>query len=113
MEWTIPGTDIVLTNVHDPGKCAGEHCVVHNPSNHHMKDLPLHWRNDRGIFERICTHGIGHPDPDQHDYWRMLGLEHEGIHGCDGCCADPERVPALQHVQGPSQGGQSAIHFHE
>lgn len=37
-----------------------------------------HWRDDRSFMERICPHGVGHPDPDD---------EHaDPIHGCDGCC---------------------------
>ena len=30
-----------------------------------------HYRNDKGIWEDTCPHGIGHD---------------KGIHGCDGCC---------------------------
>jgi hypothetical protein len=48
---------------------------------HHMRDWPLIWRNDRGIFERKCPHGIGHPDPDQG------GPNFSAVHGCDGCCS--------------------------
>ena len=44
-----------------------------------MRDWPQHFRDDRGIMERICPHGVGHPDPD--DY-----LAGDGMHGCDGCC---------------------------
>lgn len=84
---------VTLHNVHLPDRCYGRPCVIHNPSDHHMRDWPLHWRDDRGICERICPcphgpgahddgshcgHGIGHPDPDQ------LG---DGVHGCDGCCS--------------------------
>jgi hypothetical protein len=46
-----------------------------------MKTWPLHWRYDRGILERICPHGVGHPDPDD------KASASDGIHGCDGCCA--------------------------
>jgi len=76
----------MLVNVHDEKLCKGRTCVIHNPSDHHMKDWPQIWRNDRGIFERQCEHGIGHPDPDQFDYWRLSGNMFAGIHGCDGCC---------------------------
>ena len=38
------------------------------------------------MFERICEHGIGHPDPDQVSYWQRWGKEALAIHGCDGCC---------------------------
>lgn len=69
--------------VHNKSDCKGNFCVIHNPSEHSMKDFPTHWRSDRYLMERICPHGIGHPDPDDLAY-KML--KHEGIHGCDGCC---------------------------
>ena len=75
-----------LTNVHAPDQCFGEWCCIHNPSPHHMVYWPQNWRADRRIMERVCPHGIGHPDPDDpktSDYY-------EGIHGCDGCCFDPD-----------------------
>ena len=93
----ITGTGQKLTNVHDKSECKGP-CPIHNPSNHHMKDWPLHWREDRGIFERICKHGVGHPDPDDLKYQENLyhkkhGTESNylGVHGCDGCCLSPEK----------------------
>lgn len=43
-----------------------------------------HWRPDRGIMERVCEHGVGHPDPD--DVKVQAGGWTETIHGCDGCC---------------------------
>ena len=67
---------------HDESACKGNFCPVHNPSNHHMKDWPQHYRGDRGITERICPHGIGHPDPD----CLLANKGDNGIHGCDGCC---------------------------
>lgn len=72
--------------VHDYDKCAGSVCVVHSPSDHFMRDWRLHWRDDRGIFERICSHGIGHPDPDQQEFWNRTDQSWQGVHGCDGCC---------------------------
>jgi len=42
------------------------------------------WRSDRGIWEGLCGHGVGHPvhtDPEDRT---------AGIHGCDGCCYDKE-----------------------
>lgn len=89
-EWTMPN-GIRLTGVHDKRNCRGRACVVHHPTKHHMRKWTLHWRSDRGIFERICPHGIGHPDPDQYDYWREIGAEYEGVHGCDSCCTPPEQ----------------------
>jgi hypothetical protein len=81
----------VLTHVHAPGDCEGRGCCIHHPSDHHMKGWPTNWRSG-GMFdikpahmERICPHGIGHPDPDDLAY---LGADAIGTHGCDGCC-DP------------------------
>jgi len=78
---------LILHNVHDEAKCDGNPCVVHNRTEHHMSGWRLHWRDDRGIFERICPHGIGHPDPDQFAYWADTEQEWQSVHGCDGCCA--------------------------
>lgn len=63
---------------HPPSRCEGRHCCIHNPSDHHMRNWPLHWRSDIRLMERICPHGVGHPDPDD--------LQNNHIHGCDGCC---------------------------
>ena len=63
--------------------CCSGACPLHNRSNHHMRGWPQHWRSDRGIIERVCPHGIGHPDPD--DYRFSNGFD-TGSHGCDGCC---------------------------
>jgi len=79
---------IKLVNVHDPARCAGEICVVHNPTNHHMRGWALTWRNDRGLFERVCLHGAAHPDPDQFPFWRKMGDMFMSVHGCceERCC---------------------------
>ena len=61
-------------------------CVVHNPTDGVHRKLPLHWRDDRGIFERICKHGIGHPDPDQFPYWEATDQEGQRVHGCSVSC---------------------------
>lgn len=81
--WELRGAK--LGGVHLRSNCTGR-CVIHNPSDHHMRDWHLLWRYDRSIFERICEHGVGHPDPDQGDYWKATGQEYQGVHGCDGCC---------------------------
>lgn len=75
-----------IVNVHDESQCEHRACVVHNPSDHHMKQWPLHWRDDRTIFERICSHGVGHPDPDQIPFWKETGQLYQATHGCDLCC---------------------------
>lgn len=82
----------LLTNIHDKSKCKGQFCCVHNPSEHHMRTWPLNWRNDTSVMERICPHGVGHPDPDDAAYNIRIGQEWKTTHGCDGCCHPPKNV---------------------
>lgn len=90
--------------VHTKENCKGVNCVIHNPSAHCMREFPTHWRSDRCLMERICPHGIGHPDPDDLSYKALIfgktaagkqQLKYESIHGCDGCCAEinHDKVP--------------------
>ena len=82
-------------HVHDPARCEGQPCCIHNPSDHHMRDWTQHWRDDLRLMERICPHGVGHPDPDHIAYVeRCFGAEHadgEAVHGCDGCCSEKDQ----------------------
>lgn len=80
----------VLRNVHSAEKCAGRHCVLHNPSDHHMREWPTMYRAEKGLMERICPHGIGHPDPDDAAYHASHGATWTTVHGCDGCCEESE-----------------------
>ncbi len=83
------GKTVLVT--HPESACADDPaCCIHKPSDHKLKDAPLNWRGDRGLMERICEHGVGHPDPDHlaHTY-RLAGASAasvEAVHGCDGCC---------------------------
>lgn len=85
-----------LVKVHGRDRCKGQHCCIHNPSDHHMVTWRQNWRGDRGLMERMCPHDIGHPDPDDLYYKRLTRGEeyayYEGIHGCDGCCRTPEEA---------------------
>jgi hypothetical protein len=80
---TLENTDRIMYT-HDEGTCYGEFCTIHNRSEHSMRSFPQNWRGDSGIMERICAHGIGHPDPDE---YKLIGQPHLKTHGCDGCCA--------------------------
>lgn len=77
---------------HPAAQCAGQVCCVHAPSTHIMSNFPQHWRDDAGKMERVCPHGIGHPDPDELDFVkRTRGFEEMiilSMHGCDGCCTE-------------------------
>lgn len=108
---TVLPENVYAMTVHAGLQCAGRTCVIHAPTEHPMRSWKLHWRSDRGIFERLCPHGTGHPDPDQQAYWREqaergeildevdfeddydLAPRHPDehvaammVHGCDGCC---------------------------
>lgn len=58
-----------------------------------MSEFPRQWRQagpwdiKPSHMERICPHGVGHPDPDSLAYLDAVGVKGAGIHGCDGCCA--------------------------
>ena len=79
----LENTDITIWT-HPANSCIGEHCTIHKRSEHSMRSFPQHWRGDRALMERICTHGVGHPDPDD---IKVILEPAEGVHGCDGCCA--------------------------
>ncbi len=95
MEKYVTGTGQKLL-VHDKADCTGNFCVIHRPSPHAMSAFPTHWRGDRQLMERICPHGIGHPDPDDIAFKRnrpRFGedmAKADSIHGCDGCCQGPK-----------------------
>jgi hypothetical protein len=80
-----------VLRVHSRSKCEGRDlpCCIHAPSDHHMRTWEMNWRSDTGVMERICPHGIGHPDPDHMAYVLSAQGENarwQGVHGCDGCC---------------------------
>lgn len=85
-----PDGTYALTGLHPAtAECYERGCVVHSPSTFALSDAPLNWRQDRHQFERICKHGVGHPDADQAEYNTWHGMAHENIHGCcpERCCA--------------------------
>lgn len=93
-ETFITGCGEHLHRVHARSKDCDEYgCVIHNPTHHCMDDLPTHWRADRGLMERICPHGVGHPDPDDLAFKLRIdpNSSYEGVHGCDGCCSEVAR----------------------
>ncbi len=83
--------------------CRGRICCLHNPSGHKMKKWPVYIRLDKyTLAERVCKHGIGHPDPDSL-HWILENFIDTGytpqefkflleVHGCDGCCSTKRRT---------------------
>jgi hypothetical protein len=96
------GSGQVIVALHDESVCHGRPCVIHNPSDHHMRDWPTHFREDRYLMERTCKHGVGHPDPDD-VAWQESRADPEdawaiSVHGCCGCCADPS-LPDIEAMR--------------
>lgn len=88
--WTQGPGGVYLNQVHSIEQCINRGCAIHNrPSDHPLKKAPLNWRPDRNILERICEHGVGHPDADAAEFQRSIGRELENVHGCCGygCCS--------------------------
>jgi hypothetical protein len=93
-----------IVRVHGPADCGNDKpwqklpCPIHHPSDHPLKAAPTHWRGDSHIMERICPHGVGHPDPDD---MNVQLFEGKGVHGCcvARCCsgAGPVMVPEDDH----------------
>lgn len=92
----------VLTDVHDAGTCFLDHCCIHNPSDHPLRDAPLNWWGEIRHMVRVCEHGYSHPDPDDMAFKRAtldwmtveaIASVHLVAENCDGCC-QPPRVDA-------------------
>ena len=50
-------------------------------------------RRETGLIEHHCQHGVGHPAYGSIDWMeRVTGQKSWGVHGCDGCCQDPEWI---------------------
>jgi hypothetical protein len=84
--WESPTGQLMW--VHNPANCSGQACVFHNPSKHGMNDWPVNVR-ESNLIERMCDHGIGHPDPDSVAYFDRMNQRGFDVHGCDGCCHEP------------------------
>ncbi len=77
---------------HANSQCRGEHCVVHNPSNHHMRTWPTFMDRDEGyLVKRLCSHNLYHPDPDSLSFFQRgtTGWRTIATHRCDSCCNPP------------------------
>ena len=83
-EYLLP-TGQLLVNVHEPDKCRGEWCVIHKPLDTYDRSR-LHWRADKGLFEVICEHGVGHTSPE--DALWIESIRSYEVHGCckQRCC---------------------------
>lgn len=93
---TVFGMDLItlldgrVMQVHPPQACRGQTCCVHNPSEHPLRTAALTWNALTATMNRVCSHGLVHPDPDDIAFKeRTLGPSDVwgyGVHTCDGCC---------------------------
>lgn len=99
--------------------CDIDGCAIHNPSYHPLSDAKQFMREDKGyLIERICEHGIGHPDPDSASFMARNGWgKGIWIHGCDGCCQESYKPPCHCGCEAGSHMGKPTgclLHgFHE
>lgn len=87
--WSIDGLHL---QTHMRSQCQGEWCCIHRPMPGPWSEWPLHWRGDRGIMERICPCGVGHPAVEQFDHWAKTDQKYQAIHGCCFCPCSPKRA---------------------
>ena len=85
-----------LPRAHTKGECRNRPCAIHRRSDHALRGWMQRWRTDRYLMERVCSHGIGHPDPDHIAFIRKKsGDAHarmDSLHNCDGCCKLAEQA---------------------
>lgn len=82
--WAVP--EGLLANVHPATACAGRPCVLHDPMRTY-DPARLAWRDDLGLFEVVCEHGVGHPAPEEAYHSAEIGRPERMLHTCDGCCS--------------------------
>lgn len=91
-----PDADWRYANIHPVNdQCAELGCMIHNPDETwigNVEQWPYFPRADGRRVERICTHGVGHPDPQAAAYLERVAPGYAPwVHGChpiDGvpCC---------------------------
>lgn len=78
-----------LNFVHSQMACAYRHCAIHGTASIHPLSMePLIWDDDYQTVQRLCAHGIKHPDKDNVDYFEEIGGFPYVHNQCDGCCTE-------------------------
>lgn len=94
--WYLPGgiddEGTLILNAHPRGKCAGDTCAIHEPSDHWARDLPARWvfsAQTGGRLVRLCKHGNVHEDPDDQAFRRRRDMPVFRTEACEcDCCGD-------------------------
>src|ERR1035438_1170060 len=73
-------SEVVLEHTHPKGACYGEHCTLHEMSDHPLRKYEQVWTEGR--MWRKCEHGNLHPDPDEFG----LGPDSMGHRCCEEHC---------------------------
>jgi hypothetical protein len=71
-----------VIETHDRGVCLGQWCCIHSPMPGPWAAWPRYWRGDRGIMERICPCGVGHPVAEMYEYAVVMNRTENLVHGC-------------------------------
>lgn len=74
----------VLVDIHSINLCASYACSIHHPSQHLMVGMLQVYDFDKKLMQRVCNHGVKHPDPDD----RALHLRSkDGFDLSHTCCS--------------------------
>lgn len=86
----VTGDGEKIANVHnETGDCRRFGCAIHAPSGHTLRDWPTRWNDTARAIERVCEHGVAHPDPDHLGFLERSTGDARAVfaeHACDGCC---------------------------
>lgn len=85
--------DGTVLSTHGPAHCLGDHCCIHNPSQHALRAAPMVWAQEMRLMFRRCEHDALHPDPDAMEFSNVMALMtgsgwYDGWHPCcpQQCC---------------------------
>ena len=79
--------ELALFNVHRRSQCAGDPCVLHEPSDHHMLWWEPVFDQSTGLISRFCPeHHVAHPDPDSWAWVSKVAGHRIGRHVCKCVC---------------------------
>lgn len=76
-----------IIQTHELDTCIGRFCAIHRPMPGPWSTWPRYWRDGRGIMERICPCGIGHPVAEMYEH--ALATGEGGASLIHRCCIHP------------------------
>lgn len=83
-----------IERFHASGECYGDHCPVHNPSDHAFRNFPLGFNMEIFMFTRILPDPVAGvfeiPDPDDYNYGKSKTVIMRNSALCDICKTEVE-----------------------